>query len=88
MPAAGIIGGGRLANARRDGDHWPPIPLPISGSINLGDGDGITAGKQATVVGIKRGGTGTEEVSYPGVGWGGETLTFFFFLFLQLFFSL
>jgi len=80
--------GSKAADAR-EGDRRPSIPFPISGSINLGDGDWITDGKQATVVGIKRGGPGTEEVSYSRVGRGREALTLIFFpiLFLQLFFS-
>ena len=43
----------------------PPVPLPITGGINVGDGNGITSGKETTVIGIERGGTGTEEVSHP-----------------------
>ena len=66
------------ADVGREGDHRP---LPITGSINVGDGDGITSGKQTTAIRIERGGTGTEEVSYPRVQRGRRgTLTIFYFL--------
>ena len=51
----------------------PPVPLPITGGINIGDGNGITSGKETTVIGIERGGTGTEEVSHPRL-WKGAVI--------------